>query len=193
MLGSASKERTSTRTALGSSSSCVLGGGSGHSGTCNKVNGIASMNSYRPTAKRYIPALAFSTLVLGSLAYAAVRTGGSGQLVVGVGIGVILLLQYAFVVRYLCGFALKYENGRLEVRRVLGKRIELGRPENYVLVLDQYFIAFRREGDQDVTLDRMSFSSATWRRLASELRELPFRGCILSPTIVECEKSTRST
>jgi hypothetical protein len=65
----------------------------------------------------------------------------------------------------------------IETKRALGGRAVVD-PREYSLVISTDWIAFRRNGQQDIMVNEGIFDPPVWKELLTDLKSLPFKGII---------------
>jgi hypothetical protein len=123
--------------------------------------------------KRFIPGVLFGTLVLGSFALGAFVSGGAIRVAVALVPAALLLGLYGFAVWRCTCPVVEIRSGRPLVRR-FARTIELDDVPSYELVISVGWLAFRKDGAQDIMLDEHELSASAWAELVQILRRLPF-------------------
>ena len=74
--------------------------------------------------------------------------------------------------------ALIINNDQIQITTVFGKRKKIENIHDYKLVISRDFLAFRKEGQNDIMVDRGWFDEKRWKDVQVRLRTLNFNGII---------------
>lgn len=130
------------------------------------------MKEYFISPVPFIGAFVFPTFILGVLGVASISTGDAAKVIAGTVCILVLAGAYAWAIYQVRVPAVKISGDFVEVRSIFRGRHQVQVRDSW-LVISSTWISFRREGQQDVMIDKGRFSKSTWHQLEDELRKLP--------------------
>lgn len=140
------------------------------------------MKEYYSNIYRWIIPLTVLTVTLGPLAYFGIKngflSGNSIIIIVSFAVAASLLGVYYFVYFSMKHPVVVISDSEIIVRSYFLEVSTVDNLQQYHLVVSNDFLAFRKQGEQDIMVDRANFSNNKWKNFVKDLKSLKFAGVI---------------